>query len=71
MCQEENVSGISCEKTKQNQTLEEMIDKGKVSDHKSSEAKKRGKEEKAAAKEHRKSPIKCLQQTKKRKIEDM
>ena len=37
----------------------------------SSEAKKRGKEEKAAAKEHRKSPIKCLQQTKKRKIEDM
>lgn len=33
------MSGISCEETKENQALEEMIGKGKVSDHKSSEAK--------------------------------
>ena len=64
------MSGISCEETKENQALEEMIGKGKVSDHKSSEAKgKKGR--KAAAEEHRKSPMKCLQQTRKRKIEDM
>lgn len=46
MHQEENVSGISCEETKQNQALEEMIDKGKLIDRKSSEEKKRGKVEK-------------------------
>ena len=35
------MSGISCEETKQNPALEEMIGKGKVSNHKSSEAKEK------------------------------
>ena len=38
------MSGISCEETKENQALEEMIGKGKVSDHKSSREKKEEKQ---------------------------
>ena len=55
MSQEENASGIDCEETELDQAIEEIIDKEKLADEKSLEAKKKEKEEKAAAEEHRKA----------------
>ena len=64
--QEENASGIACEETELDQALEEIIDKEKLADEKCSEAKKKEKEEKSAAEEHRQSAMERLGQTKKR-----
>ena len=69
MRQEENGSGIDCEETELDQAIEEIIDKEKLADEKSSEAKQNEKEEKAAAEEHRKSAMEHLGQTKKRNTE--
>ena len=41
MRQEENASGIDCEETELDQAIEEIIDKEKLADEKSSEAKKK------------------------------
>lgn len=49
MRQEENASGIACEETELDQALKEIIDKEKLANEKGSEAKKKEKEEKAAA----------------------
>ena len=54
---EENASGISCEESELDQALEEIIDKEKLADEKSSEAKNKEKEEKTAAEEHRKTAM--------------
>ena len=45
ICQEKNATGITCEETELNQALDEMIEKEKLADEKSSEAKKKEKEE--------------------------
>ena len=49
MRQEENASGVTCEETELDRALEEVIDKKKLANEKSSEAKNKEKEEKAAA----------------------
>ena len=69
MRQEENASGIACEETELDQALEELIDKEKLADEKSSEAKKTEKAEKAAAVEHRRSAMERLGETKRRNTE--
>ena len=69
MRQEENASGIACEETELDRALEEIIDKEKSSNEKSSEAKNKEKEEKSAAEEHRKRAMERLGQTKKRNAE--
>ena len=61
MRQEENASGIACEETELDRALEEIIDKEKLSNEKSSEAKNKEKEEKAAAEEHRKRAMERLE----------
>ena len=66
---EENASGISCEESELDQALEEIIDKEKLADEKSSEAKNKEKEEKSPAEEHRKTAMERLSQTKRRNAE--
>ena len=65
--EEENASGISCEESELDQALEEIIDKEKLADEKSSKAKNKKKEQKTAAEEHREAAMKRLSQTKKKK----
>ena len=69
MRQEENASGIACEETELDQALKEIIDKEKLSNEKGSEAKKKEKEEKAAAEELRKTARERLGHTQKRNSE--
>lgn len=64
VCKEENASGILCEESELDQALEEIIDKEKLADEKSSEAKNKEKEEKTAAEERRKTAMERLSQTK-------
>ena len=64
---EENAAGISCGESELDQALEEIIDKEKLADEKSSETKNKEKEEKTAAEEHRKTAMERLSQTKKKK----
>jgi len=54
---EENASGISCDESELDQALQEIIDKEKLADENSSEAKNKDKEEKTAAEEHRKTAM--------------
>ena len=67
--EEENASGISCEESKLDQALEEIIDKAKLANEKCSEAKNKETEEKTAAEERRKAAMDRLSQTKKRNPE--
>lgn len=46
VCKEQNASDISCEESELDQPLDEIIDKNKFADEKSSEAKNKEKEEK-------------------------
>ena len=70
MRQEENASGIACEETELDQALKEMIiDKEKLASEKGSKAKKKEKEERAAAEELRKTAMERLGHTQKRNSE--
>ena len=68
MRQEENASGIACEETELDQALKEIIDKEKLANEKGSEAKKKEKEEKAAAEELRKTAMERLGHTQKKEF---
>ncbi|CAH3141166.1 unnamed protein product, partial [Pocillopora meandrina] len=69
MRQEENASRIAWEETELDQALKEIIDKEKLVNEKGSEAKKKEKEEKAAAEELRKTAMERLGHTQKRNSE--
>ena len=51
VCKEQNASDISCEESELDQPLDEIIDKNKFADEKSSEAKNKEKEEKKSGRE--------------------